>query len=141
MAINKSQKRAKLVEDATAKTQMQVEKKGPGGFSITVPVPGDRQQKVRVNFETSDFEHAPMVVVETTCGKSGRDGYQWALQENRRMALGAIALDMIEGEEHFVLAENILENEVTPKKLFRAITYVARMGDKVEYKLTGKDVF
>ena len=140
MAVNKSQKREQLIQDAIKNTGMKTEKKG-SGYSITVPVPGNRTQRVRVNFETSDFEHAPMVVVETTCGESSGDGYHWALQENRRMALGAIALDMIQGREHFVLAENILENEVTPKKLFRAITYVARMGDKVEFKLTGKDIF
>lgn len=138
--INKTAKREELVNDAIKKSNITSEVKG-GGYVLTVPVPGDRTQKVRVAFEVSEYEHAPMVVVETTCGKASTDAFHWALRENRHMCLGAIAVDMIGGSEFFVLTENLLENEVTAKKLFRAVTYVARTGDKFEFKLTGQDVF
>lgn len=138
--INKTAKREELLNEAIKKSNISSEMKG-NGYVLTVPVPGDRTQKVRVAFELSEYEHAPMVVVETICGKASTDAFHWALRENRHMCLGAIAVDMISGAEHFVLTENILENEVTPKKLFRAVTYVARTGDKFEFKLTGQDVF
>ena len=63
--INKAAKREELVNEAIKKSNMTLESKG-GGYVLTVPLPGDRTQKVRVAFEASDYEHAPMVVVESS---------------------------------------------------------------------------
>ncbi len=110
-----------------------------GGYVLTVPLEGNRRQRVTVSFTAQDFEDEPLVVVYTECGPAAPRNYEWALRQNLRMSFGAIAVRDRGGQPTFVMVNTHPRATLDVAELRKSIFLLAHKGDKLEQALTKTD--
>lgn len=108
------------------------------GYLVDVALKGGRRQQVYVSVATRS-DGAPLVRVHTHCGGFRPDAATWALRANTQLSHGAIAVEEVDGAERFVLVDAYLADEVTPRQIKASVKELAKYGDWLEQRLTGKD--
>lgn len=128
-----------LMSDALEGTQI---KKGKHGlrYSLTVPLPGGRSQKVAVSFDGRDDDGSHLVVIHSVCGPADAKLYRRALRTNTKLSYGALAIAEVDGKDHFVLVNTQLARTAQPLELRKSILLIAEKADAMEKRLTGQDV-
>ncbi|MEK7794813.1 MAG: hypothetical protein AAB353_09800 [Candidatus Hydrogenedentota bacterium] len=80
-----------------------------------------------------------LIRVHTRCGPAGTDTMRWALENNLKLAHGALALSTNDGREEFVIVNCLIANEATPDAVLASVKEMAHYGDWMEQKLAGRD--
>lgn len=111
------------------------------GFLLRVPVGGNRHQKVRLKFDSTDEDGSPIIQIFTIIGPAQASHYRWALKLNPAFSYGAIGLVTIDGKEFLAIMNTLLEESVDEKALEKSVWTLARKGDALERKLIQKDMW
>lgn len=127
-----------IVRAAVADSQIDV-RQHSGGYVLTVPLPGNRRQRVTVSFTAQDFEGEPLVVVYTECGPAAPKNFEWALRQNLRLSFGAIAIRDRGGQPTFVMVNTHPRATLDVDELRKSILILAEHGDKLEEAITKSD--
>lgn len=110
-------------------------------FTITVSLPNDRSQTVRVEPGQSQGNE-DTIIVWTPCAEANPKAFEWALKNNEHFALCAIAIRQHDGKDTLCMLGSFLAEELTPAELKAAVKEVAFYGDWLEDKLSkGGDAF
>jgi len=109
-------------------------------YSVVVPLPGGRSQKVYVTIGGTDSDGAGLICIYTVCGPATPKNYEWALRRNMKISFGSFALADHSGKRMFVMVNTLLAEATEPVELQKSIDTLARHGDQLEELLTGKDV-
>jgi hypothetical protein len=108
------------------------------GYAVDVRLKGGRHQCVYIG--THEIrEGAPLIRVMTLCGSPTDTTFEWALRANVMLTHGAIALLETQGEQHIAIVRYFLMSEITPRDIRESVKEIARYGDWIEWKLSGKD--
>lgn len=108
-------------------------------FRVILPVSEQRKQTVHVRFDRQDLEGHPMIAIQSFCGAQSPELYKICLEENGKMAYGAIGLAKLGNEEMFVVGDNQLAETADPAELRAAILQIAHKADNLEALLTDAD--
>ncbi|MBL7223027.1 MAG: hypothetical protein ISS72_04165 [Candidatus Brocadiae bacterium] len=127
-----------IIKAATAGADIDV-RQHSGGYVLTVPLEGNRRQRVTVSFTAQDFEDEDLVVVYTECGPAQQKNFEWALRQNLRMSFGAIAIRDRGGQPTFVMVNTHPRKTLDVDELRKSIVLLASKGDKLEQALTKDD--
>ena len=127
-----------IIRAATAGAEIDV-RQHSGGYVLTVPLEGNRRQRVTVSFTAQDFEDEDLVVVYTECGPAQQKNFEWALRQNLRMSFGAIAIRDRGGQPTFVMVNTHPRKTLDVEELRKSIVLLASKGDKLEQALTKDD--
>lgn len=137
---NDQVRRAQLIENALEGLDKSVEPRNYG-YRVMIPLLGGRKQYVRIAYERSDFEDDKLIVIYTRCGPARPDLFQWALELNRKLDHGKLAIGMdTDGQECFILMQNLLEHSATSEEMRKAVLSIAEKGDRIEKLLTDTDI-
>jgi hypothetical protein len=132
--------RAQLIEAALKGIDKKVEPR-EYGYRVEVPLLGDRRQFVRIAYERSDFENDKIIIVYTVCGPITEGRFKWALQMNRKLDHGKIAIgNDADGGECFLLMQTLIERTANIDEMRKAVLTIAEKGDRIERLLTGLDI-
>ena len=107
------------------------------GWLITVPLPDNRHQSVRVVFHGHDDQGRDLIGFLSVCGPWNPKAAERLLRLNARLHYGACALRDIDGQPMVVMCANQLADAADPEELEAVMDEVARWADKVEAALTG----
>ena len=131
--------REMLIDDAMLATDARVEAR-PYGFRITVPLlGGTRKQTVRIVFEYSDLEGDKVILLHSMCGNSTPVNYRWALDANRRMMYGRIAIRHDKEGEYFMVLNTLLETSADAMDIRKNVLAIADKADWIERQLSPED--
>ena len=128
-----------LMREALAGTDIKRAKKGLR-YSLTVPLPGGRSQKVAVTFDGKDIDGSSLITIHSLCGPADPEMYRHALKMNAKLPYGAISVAKAMGKEHFVLMNTQLARTAQPLEVRKSVLAVAQKADEIEQQLTGEDV-
>jgi len=110
-------------------------------FRLQLPISAERKQTVHVRFDRQDLAGHPMISIQSFCGAQSPELYQLCLEENGKMAYGAIGLAKLGEQEMFVVGDNQLAETADPAELRAAILQIAQKADNLEALLTGADQY
>ena len=129
-----------IVDEAVAGLDAVVEPQPPR-LAVHVSVPGGRTQTVYV--EEADVKpwSTTIVRVYSICGPAQESYYLKALQLNAQVPHGSLAIERIDGVDHFVMLHSVLRAFCDPLEIRHAVQDVAQWADTVERALTGLDQF
>jgi serine/threonine-protein kinase len=113
----------------------------PQRLAVTVPLPGGRNQTVYVEEATVQPWSTTIVRVYSNCGPAQETYYRKALELNARVPHGSLAIEQIQGVDHFVMLHSFLRATCAPLEIRHALQDIARWADDVEHALTGHDQF
>lgn len=131
--------REMLIRDAMLGTDAQVVARAYG-FRITVPLlGGTRKQTVRIVFEYSDPEGDKVILIHSMCGNSTPVNYRWALDANRRMMYGRIAIRHDKEGEYFMVLNTLLETSADALDIRKNVLAIADKADWIERQLSPED--
>lgn len=117
-------------------------KKTSAGYRITVPISGDRKQKVHVLFNGRDGEGHDTISFLSICGPASDRHAMSLLRLNSKLTFAALAVRKIKDEEYIVVTANQLAGTADREEIRKMLSEVAKRADAVERKLTdGKDEF
>lgn len=122
---------------ACAKPDQRIVTPEDDGYLVTVELGEGRQQ--HVSMHVREGRRGPLLVLTTVCGKPTPEALAWALRANMDLALGALALDRQNDEEHLVIRSCYLPGEATPQEIKASVKELAFYGDWIERKLAGAD--
>jgi serine/threonine-protein kinase len=108
-------------------------------FVMRVPLSGGRFQTVRVESLSDDEVGEHVVRVFSVCGPSTDEYYERALHLNSIVSHGAIAIEDVDGEPHFVMVNAYPRATCDAEEIRRSVWEIARHSDEVEHRLTGED--
>ena len=112
------------------------------GWKVTVPMGGERKQKVYVVFNGHDDDGNDIISFLSVCGEVDQRRAINLLRFNARQAYGTYAAKTIQGKEYFVVTANQLAQTADPSEVQNLLVGVARAADRVENQLSeGKDLF
>ncbi len=128
-----------FMEKVVEGTQIKMTNEG-NRFRLHVPTTAGRGQNVSIYFGARDKDGTGFIAVYTQCGKANPKHYEWALRQNAKLPLGAIALRDIHGQPWFVMINKHLARSADVDELRETILELARKADAMEKALTGTDV-
>ena len=114
-----------------------VERDGDG-YMVHATTKEGRQQVVCITPDRRSDGH-DLIRVHTRCGPAGADTLHWALENNLKLAHGALALGTNDGREEFVIVNCLIASEATPDAVLASVKEMAHYGDWMEQKLAGRD--
>lgn len=129
-----------IVDEAVVGLPAEVESQ-PTRLAITVRLPAGRTQTVFVEETTLKPWSTSVVRVYSNCGPAHESYYRKALQLNARTAHGSLAIERIDGVDHFVMLHGFLRSTCAPLEIRHAVQDIAAWADEVERALTGADQF
>jgi serine/threonine-protein kinase len=129
-----------IVEEGVAGLDAVVDPQ-PQRLAVNVSVRGGRTQTVYV--EEADVRpwSTTIVRVYSICGPAQASYYHKALQLNAQVPHGSLAIERIEGVDHFVMLHSFLRASCNPLEIRHAVQDIAHWADNVERALTGLDQF
>lgn len=116
-------------------------KKNEGGYIFRIPLPEKRKQNIILHF-TDKGALGPFLSIGTICalahdGKNDRT----FLKLNPKMTYGSIGITKIQGEDYYIITENLPFSLHHYELIVEAIRYIAAKGDWLEMRLTdGMDI-
>jgi hypothetical protein len=81
-----------------------------------------------------------VISVSSVCCPASDDFYEQALELNRSIPRGAIALDDVAGKRQFVVSDSLRQSICEPEDIRQSIASVAQHADQIEMLLTGRDL-
>ncbi len=110
-------------------------------FQVVVPLSSGRSQTVHIAL-TRDRDSAEHVVrIFSTCAPVDPDYLIQALSLNATNPYGAIAIEQIDGQDYFVMANAYPQATCDPLEVRRSVMAIAECADRFEAMLTGTDKF
>jgi eukaryotic-like serine/threonine-protein kinase len=129
-----------IVTDAVAGMPVRLEQQS-GRLAVQVSLGGGRAQTVYVEETQSATWSTGVVRVYSICGPAEESYYRRALQLNAQIPHGSLAIECLDGVDHFVMLNSYLRATCDPLEIRHGILDIARWADDVEQALTGKDRF
>lgn len=109
-------------------------------FAIRVPLDSGRSQLVFVRPRTDTIFHRRVISISSVCCPADAAFYEHALVLNCAIPRGAIAIEEISGETHFVIADSLNQSTCEPEDIRQSVASVAQHADQIEMLLTNTDV-
>jgi hypothetical protein len=110
-------------------------------YVVSVPLPNQRNQNIRIDFSLRDAEGQPVVQLTTPCGPAVPEKYEEVLKLNLSLHYGAIGLALLDDTLFFALIQTHLRATVHPEDLAKSIMCLARQGDALERTLSVHDSY
>lgn len=129
-----------IVDEAVAGMDVRVAAQ-PGRLAVTVSLANGRTQTVFVEEAEVAAWSAQIVRVYSVCGPAEESYFGRALRLNAEVPHGSLAIESLEGVDHFVMLHSYLRATCDPLEIRHAIRDIAQWADDVEHLLTGKDRF
>jgi len=129
-----------IVNEAVAGLNASVEAQ-PQRLAVTVPLAESRTQTVYVEQATVEPWSTTIVRVYSNCGPARESYFRKALELNAQVPHGSLAIEQIQGVDHFVMLHSFLRATCAPLEIRHAIQDIAHWADDVERALTGHDWF
>jgi len=98
---------------------------GPDGYHVELHLANARED-VRILLNELDFEESPVYRFVVDCGPVRPEAYETALQDNRVLDYGALAVCDVGGTRRFVLTETIPAGSAPIAGVRKALTSLAR---------------
>ena len=124
------------VEDMNASVQVL-----DGRIAVVVALDNGRTQTVYVEEAKIEPWATTIVRVYSICGPADESYFRRALELNIQIPHGSLALEQIDGTDHFVMLHSYLRASCDAIEIRHGLQDIARWGDDVEIALTGKDQF
>ena len=128
-----------LILSAIERDLLQYKRRGDV-FHIRVELDSGRSQWVSVRPRTDTIFHRRVISISSICCEAESDFFEHALVLNCAIPRGAIALEEIDGESHFVIADSLSQSTCDPEDICQSIASVAQHADQIEMLLTNRDV-
>lgn len=112
---------------------------GGDQFTVTVPLPGGRSQKVHVATCRGSNVSEELVRIYSVCAPIRECYFRRALELNADICHGAIAIQDVDGRPHFVMSDAYPRATCDPHEVRQSVLTIARHADRVEQLLTGSD--
>ena len=128
-----------LLREALEGSPVVIEGKGDR-FEVTVALPGERTQRVLVEVSRCGAITPQIIRVFSICAPTAECYYVRALELNARLPHGAVAIDTVDGQPHFVMINSHPRASCDPQELRQSVLEVAYYADEVERQLTGRDL-
>jgi eukaryotic-like serine/threonine-protein kinase len=109
--------------------------------TVCVPQPHGRSQRVSVEECRAPIARERVVRIYSVCGRANPDYYRRALELNARLCHGALAIQDVNGEPHFVMSNSFPRTTCDPEEIRRSIQEIARWADQVEAALATADQY
>jgi serine/threonine-protein kinase len=110
-----------------------------GRVVSTVRLVGGRSQRVHVEVCPAQLGESRLIRIYSVCAPIDETYFRRALEFNATMPHGALAIQDIDGEPHFVMLNSYLQATCDAEDIRRSVQEVARWADDMEQKLTGRD--
>lgn len=110
-------------------------------ITVRVPQPRGRSQHVCIEECLAPVGRERVVKICSVCGPADPSYYRRALEMNARLCHGALAIENVRGQPHFVMVNSFPRATCDPEEVRRSILEIARWADEVESKLTATDQF
>jgi serine/threonine-protein kinase len=110
-------------------------------ITLRVPQPRGRSQHVCIEECMAPVGRERVVKIYSICGPARPDYFRRALEMNARLCHGALAIENVHGQPHFVMVNSFPRVTCDPEEIRRSILEIARWADEVEDKLTAADQF
>lgn len=127
-----------LVREALAERGVEYEGRGER-FEVTVPLEDGRSQRVFIEATTDGPVVDRLVKIYSICAPLRDTYFRRALELNAKVPHGSIAIEEIDGQEHFVMGNTYPRATCDPEEVRRSVFDIARWADTVEKVLTGQD--
>ena len=127
-----------LVEEALAPIQATASGSGDR-FEVMVDLRNGRRQRIIIEAASGAALAERAVRVYSVCAPARDDYYATALELNAVMPHGAIAIETIDGQPHFIAVETHPRSACDPSDLRRSMQTIAEQADRIEHTLTGHD--
>jgi len=128
-----------LLKEAFAGTNVKRVKRG-SRYTLTVPLPRGRTQKVTISFHLKDTAGSHLIAMHTVCAPADPQLYKQALKMNLKIPYGAVGIASVRGKDHFVLTDTQLARTAQPLEIRKSVLTIAQKADAIEEELTGQDV-
>jgi len=107
--------------------------------TVCAPQPQGRSQRVCVEECRAPIAQERVVRIYSVCGRADPAYYRRALELNARLCHGALGVQDLDGEPHFVMANSFPRTTCDPEEIRRSIQEIARWADQVETALGTAD--
>lgn len=130
----------RLIQQAITGLPIDYREEGGQGI-VTVHLEGGRQQRVLVDVAPCEESNISLVRIFSVGGPIDAAYFRRALEINSRLSHGAVAIQEVNGEPHFVVMNSYPRATCDAAELRHSIQQVAERADELEFMLTGKDEF
>ena len=125
---------------AKALSELSVELKSSDGRIIaTMRLAGGRSQRVHIEVCPAQLDESRVIRIYSVCAPIDEAYFRRALEFNATMPHGALAIQDIDGEPHFVMLNSYLQATCEAEDIRRSVQDVAQLADDTEQLLTGRD--
>lgn len=130
----------RLLEQAMRGVEVQTQSNADRG-QLVVSLAGGRRQTVYVDSGVCDHSGIPLIRIYSIGGLVEPSFIRRALEINSRLSHGAIGIEAIGGEDHFVVVNTYPRATCDPDELRHSVLVIAEKADELEQRLTGRDEF
>jgi hypothetical protein len=110
------------------------------GYSVHVPVKASRRQRVFIREARTGLQCERIVRLFSVCGPFVESYMHRALRLNREITFGALAIEEIDDEPHFIMTKSFPRATCDPEEILYSIQSIGQWADHVEEALTGEDL-
>lgn len=114
-------------------------KSSAGRIIATMRLAGGRSQRVHIEFCPAQLGESSLIRIYSICAPIDETYFRRALEFNAAMPHGALAIQDIDGEPHFVMLNSCLQATCEAEDIRRSVQEVAQWADDMEQMLTGRD--
>lgn len=112
------------------------------GWRVVIPLELDRRQAIYLGHVGTDHEGRAILGLISVCGPANNRDLTLLLKLNARTVEGHFAIQVIRGEEYFVVIHNLPAESVPTLDAPRLLRRVAEMADGLEDRLSrGRDLY
>lgn len=128
-----------LIVAALEKTELGYDRDGDR-YTVRVELETGRTQVVFIEPRINTMFHRRVISVSSVCCAASDGFYEQALELNRLIPRGAVALDDVAGKRQFVVTDSLNQSTCEPEDICQSIASVAQHADQIELLLTSQDV-
>jgi eukaryotic-like serine/threonine-protein kinase len=110
-----------------------------GRIIATVRLAEGRSQRVHIDVCPAQLGESRLIRISSICAPVDEAYFRRALEFNATMPHGALAIQNIDGEPHFVMLNSYLQATCEAEDIRRSVQEIARWSDNMEQILTGRD--
>lgn len=104
-----------------------------------VRLAGGRSQRVHIEVCPAQLGESRLIRISSICAPADEAHFRRALEFNATMPHGALAIQDIDGEAHFVMLNTYLQATCASEDIRRSVQEIAQRADNMEQMLTGRD--
>ncbi|PIQ28814.1 hypothetical protein COW36_09825 [bacterium (Candidatus Blackallbacteria) CG17_big_fil_post_rev_8_21_14_2_50_48_46] len=129
-----------LLHDALFDLNAQIETKDKK-FKIQIPVNQNRKQTVHLRFDRQDMSGRQLIAIQSFCGENNPNLHKLCLEENSKLAYGAIGIGKLGDKELFMVTDNQLADTAQALEIRSAVLQIAEKADSLESLLSDRDTY